>query len=161
MNVHREIAWKNKLHKESCIETERFVQTLHREIISLCKKAQRQIRYSRGSSTRYTVKCNKIKYKNISYIRYQFHFIDSKSIHIRFSDHPFSHVIVTGTQRTATYTRGSTSVLNGIEISHSNSVYSENSDSHSISIWYEEILSLYRLNSKNLLYSIWILYTVV
>ena len=27
-------------------ETERFVQTLHREIISLCKKAQPQIRYS-------------------------------------------------------------------------------------------------------------------
>jgi hypothetical protein len=69
----------------SCIYRQRdreIRKKLHREIISLFRKAQRQIRYSRGSSTRYTVKCIKIKYNSISYIRYQFHFIDSKSIHI-------------------------------------------------------------------------------
>ena len=51
LNVQRKKCGVRKTERDSSVafidrETERFVQTLHREIISLCKKAQPQIRYS-------------------------------------------------------------------------------------------------------------------
>ena len=87
LNVQRKKCGVRKRERDSSVafidrETERFVRNYTEKSSAFSERLNDKFVTQQRSSTRYTVKCIKIKYNNISSIRYQFHFIDSKSIHI-------------------------------------------------------------------------------